>query len=99
MRSSGIGCDGRLAGGRKTRTSSYCIEGGRSARTAGALARRSEPRPGGVKMSDVFDRWAGADADAEVLARLREEVARHWKLVLGIGVVSILAGAFAILAP
>jgi uncharacterized membrane protein HdeD (DUF308 family) len=50
-------------------------------------------------MSDVFDRWAGADADAEVLARLREEVARHWKLVLGIGVVSILAGAFAILAP
>jgi hypothetical protein len=49
-------------------------------------------------MSDVFDRWAGADADAEVLARLREEVARHWKLVLGIGVVSILAGAFAILA-
>jgi uncharacterized membrane protein HdeD (DUF308 family) len=51
-------------------------------------------------MSHVADsRFGIFTADADLAARLREEAARHWKLLLGIGILSIITGAFSILVP
>jgi uncharacterized membrane protein HdeD (DUF308 family) len=51
-------------------------------------------------MPHVADsRFAILTPEAVLTARIRDEVARHWKLVLAIGIVSILAGAFSILVP
>jgi uncharacterized membrane protein HdeD (DUF308 family) len=51
-------------------------------------------------MSHVADsRFGIFTPDADLVARLREEAARHWKLLLGIGILSIITGAFSILVP
>jgi uncharacterized membrane protein HdeD (DUF308 family) len=51
-------------------------------------------------MSHVTDRTLGGVAsDAVVAARLREGAARPWKLLLAIGVLSILVGAYSIFVP
>jgi uncharacterized membrane protein HdeD (DUF308 family) len=51
-------------------------------------------------MSHVADTRFGIFApDADLAVRLREEAARHWKLLLGIGILSIITGVFSILVP
>lgn len=37
--------------------------------------------------------------DAELLARWRDDVARHWKLLLGMGLLCDVVGLWAILVP
>lgn len=51
-------------------------------------------------MSDITGHRFGVVAmDGEVAERLREETARHWKLLLAIGVLCDLAGVYSIFVP
>jgi uncharacterized membrane protein HdeD (DUF308 family) len=51
-------------------------------------------------MSDIAGHHFGAAVlDSELAARIREESARHWKLVLAIGVLCDLVGVYSILVP
>jgi uncharacterized membrane protein HdeD (DUF308 family) len=51
-------------------------------------------------MSDIADHRIGmATIDSEFLAQVREETARHWKLLLAIGVLCDIAGVYAIFVP
>jgi uncharacterized membrane protein HdeD (DUF308 family) len=51
-------------------------------------------------MSHIADsRFGVFTPDAELAARLRDETARHWKLLLAIGILSVLAGVFSIFVP
>jgi uncharacterized membrane protein HdeD (DUF308 family) len=51
-------------------------------------------------MSDITGHRLGAvTIDGEIAARLREETARHWKLLLAIGVLCDLAGVWSIFVP
>jgi uncharacterized membrane protein HdeD (DUF308 family) len=51
-------------------------------------------------MSQVAGQRVGvADVDATIAERFREQVARHWKLFLVIGVLCLAAGVFSILMP
>jgi len=55
-------------------------------------------------MSEMADRHAARHAgvagiDSDIIARVREESARHWKLLLGIGLLCDLVGVYSIFVP
>jgi uncharacterized membrane protein HdeD (DUF308 family) len=51
-------------------------------------------------MSDITGhRFEAAAIDSGIVAEVREETARHWKLLLGIGVLCELAGVYSIFVP
>lgn len=51
-------------------------------------------------MNDITGhRFGGVAIDSALVARVREETARHWKLLLAIGLLCDLAGVFSILVP
>lgn len=51
-------------------------------------------------MSDITGHRVGAvEIDGELAARVREETARHWKLLLAIGILCIVAGVYSIFVP
>jgi uncharacterized membrane protein HdeD (DUF308 family) len=51
-------------------------------------------------MSDITGhRFGAAGIDGEFVARVREETARHWKLLLAIGILCDITGVYAIFVP
>ena len=51
-------------------------------------------------MSDITDHRFGVEViDGQLAERLREETARHWKLLLAIGLLCDLAGVYSIFVP
>ncbi len=51
-------------------------------------------------MSDITGHEFGvAGIDGDLAARLREETARHWKLVLAVGILCDIVGVYSILVP
>ena len=51
-------------------------------------------------MSDITSHDFGvAGIDGDLAARLREEIARHWKLLLAIGILCDIVGVYSILVP
>jgi uncharacterized membrane protein HdeD (DUF308 family) len=50
-------------------------------------------------MSDIAGTRVRIDIDDDLTARIREETARHWKLLLAIGILCDIVGVYSIFAP